>query len=81
MKILNKSQLPENYSIRIEGFSDFTLTGQVSLTVAGGEVATVPLTLAVNPDEVLQRVQEVTFVVQNAAGDVQQKQVTTFIYE
>jgi cytochrome c oxidase accessory protein FixG len=81
LKILNKSQLPENYSISIEGFSDFTLTGQVSLAVAGGEVATVPLTLAVNPDEVLQRVQEVTFVVQNAAGDVQQKQVTTFIYE
>jgi len=81
LKILNKSQLPETYSIAIEGFSDFTLNGQTQVQVAGGEVATVPLTLAVNPDEVLQRVQEVTFVVQNAAGDVQQKQVTTFIYE
>lgn len=81
LKILNKSQLPETYSITIEGFSDFTLSGQTTVQVAGGEVATVPLTLAVNPDDVLQRVQDVTFVVQNANGEVQQKQVTTFIYE
>lgn len=81
LKILNKSQLTETYSITIEGFSDFTLSGQTQVQVAGGEVATVPLTLAVNPDEVLQRVQDVTFVVTSSDGEVQQKPVTTFIYE
>lgn len=81
LKILNKSQLPVTYRIDIEGFSDYQLLGTTEITVAGGEVATVPLTLAVNPDEGLTRVQEVMFVVASTDGDVVQRQPTTFIYE
>ncbi|WP_417657452.1 cytochrome c oxidase accessory protein CcoG [Pseudidiomarina aestuarii] len=81
LKILNKSQLPESFTVTVSGFSDFSLTGQTQLTISGGEVATVPVTLAVNPNEVTERVQSVTFKVTNPDGTVQQEHTTSFIYE
>ncbi|MDX1706814.1 cytochrome c oxidase accessory protein CcoG [Pseudidiomarina sp.] len=81
LKILNKSQLTETFVVRVEGFTDTRLKGDTRVTVDGGEVANMPVTLAVNPDEVTERVQDVTFVVENIEGDIVTRHVTSFIYE
>ena len=81
LKIQNKSQQAQTYVITTEGFSRSQLVGDATITVAAGEVATRPITLAVHPDDVTERVQDVTFVVSSTTGDVREQHVTRFLYE
>src|SRR5690606_36104762 len=81
LKIQNKSQQAQPYVITTEGFARSTLVGDATITVAAGEVATRPITLAVHPDDVTERVQDVTFVVSSTTGDVREQHVTRFLYE
>lgn len=81
LKIQNKSQQEQTLVISVEGFSRSKLLGDATITVAAGEVATRPITLAVHPDDVTERVQDVTFVVSSTTGDVREQHVTRFLYE
>lgn len=81
LKIQNKSQQEQTYVITAEGFARSELVGDATITVAAGEVATRPITLAVHPDDVTERVQDVTFVVSSTTGDVREQHVTRFLYE
>lgn len=81
LKILNKSQQPQTYKITSQGFERSKLIGDATITVGAGEVATLPITLAVHPDDVTERVQDVTFTVTNEAGDVSEQHVSRFLYE
>ncbi|RUO48051.1 cytochrome c oxidase accessory protein CcoG [Pseudidiomarina donghaiensis] len=81
LKIQNKSQQEQTLVISAEGFSRSKLLGDATITVAAGEVATRPITLAVHPDDVTERVQDVTFVVSSVTGDVREQHVTRFLYE
>ncbi|WP_411360924.1 cytochrome c oxidase accessory protein CcoG [Pseudidiomarina sp. YC-516-91] len=81
LKILNKSQLPQTFTIRAEGFEQTELMGTTELTIDGGAVATVPVTLAVYPDEVTQRVHDIRFVVSSTDGSVTEQHETSFLYE
>ena len=81
LKIQNKSQQEQTLVISAEGFSRSKLLGDATITVAAGEVATRPITLAVHPDDVTERVQDVTFVVSSTTGDVREQHVTRFLYE
>lgn len=81
LKIQNKSQHDQTFVITAEGFDRSKLIGDANITVAAGEVATRPITLAVHPDDVTERVQDVTFVVSSTTGDVREQHVTRFLYE
>jgi cytochrome c oxidase accessory protein FixG len=81
LKILNKSQLPQTFTIRAEGFEQTELMGTTELTIDGGAVATVPVTLAVYPDEVTERVHDIRFVVSSTDGSVTEQHETSFLYE
>ena len=81
LKIQNKSQQEQTLKITVEGFPRSKLLGDATITVAAGEVATRPITLAVHPDDVTERVQDVTFVVSSTTGDVREQHVTRFLYE
>lgn len=81
LKVLNKSQLPQTFSIEVEGFDRTELTGNTTLTIDGGSVATVPVTLAVHPDDVTQRVHDIRFVVTSSDGEVTEQHETSFLYE
>ncbi len=81
LKILNKSQLPKTYTIAVEGFNDYKLIGRTQLSLPAGEVASLPVTLTVNPDEITSRVQDVTFVVTSTDGEVERQHVARFLYE
>ncbi|KFZ28179.1 4Fe-4S ferredoxin [Pseudidiomarina atlantica] len=81
LKILNKSQLPQTFTIRAEGFGQTELMGTTELTIDGGAVATVPVTLAVYPDEVTERVHDIRFVVSSTDGSVTEQHETSFLYE
>ncbi|MBY6064293.1 cytochrome c oxidase accessory protein CcoG [Pseudidiomarina sediminum] len=82
LKVLNKSQLSETYTITSEGFARSELSGKTTITIEGGGIATVPLTLSVHPDDVTERVQDVNFVVQNVNDpDVVHVTETSFLYE
>lgn len=79
LKILNKSQHTQTYHIRAEGFARSAIIGADTITVRAGEVGTLPITLAVHPDDVTERVQDVTFIVTNEDGTIQESHVSRFL--
>lgn len=81
LKILNKSQLPQTFTIEAQGFDRTQLLGTTEVTIDGGSIATVPVTLAVHPDEVTERVQDIYFVVSSTDGTVTEQHQTSFLYE
>ncbi|MDT7525409.1 MULTISPECIES: cytochrome c oxidase accessory protein CcoG [Idiomarinaceae] len=87
LKVLNKSQLADDFVITVEGYDNAKLMGQTELSIGGGDVATVPLTLAIDPADLPPRGNapqarvEINFVVQNKQGDVVQRHVATFLYD
>lgn len=81
LKILNKSQLSETFNVTVSGLEGMQLRGDTELPLNGGEVATVPVTVTVNPEELTERVTDITFEVTSADGTVQQSHQTSFIYE
>ncbi|WP_258807920.1 cytochrome c oxidase accessory protein CcoG [Pseudidiomarina sp. CB1] len=81
LKVLNKSQLPQTFTIAVAGFERTQLSGNTTVTIDGGSIATVPVTLAVHPDDVTQRVHDIRFVVTSADGEVTEQHETSFLYE
>jgi cytochrome c oxidase accessory protein FixG len=63
LKLVNKSQRDLTYRIEVEGFEQFELIGSKTKQVAGGEVGTLPVTLAVPPSLLEGQITEFSFVV------------------
>ncbi|WP_404400790.1 cytochrome c oxidase accessory protein CcoG [Idiomarina seosinensis] len=82
LKIVNKSQQEQTYSISVEGMADYRLLGDTTKSVDAGEVGSLPVTLAVPPGELQQQVTEFNFVVQSLDdSSVTLTHETRFIYE
>ncbi|EKE79407.1 cytochrome c oxidase accessory protein CcoG [Idiomarina xiamenensis] len=82
LKIMNKGQQPATYRVTVDGVDNYQLKGNSEITVAAGEVASLPLTLAVEPSSLNGRFTDVEFTL-TAIDDAS---VTTsheirFIYE
>jgi len=81
LKILNKSQLADRFSIRVSGVDGIAINGDTEVEISGGEVATVPLTVQIDPENISERVTDIVFNVQNQAGDTEMSHQTSFIFE
>ncbi|MBC3765747.1 cytochrome c oxidase accessory protein CcoG [Neptunicella marina] len=83
LKILNKSQFEQQYQISVSGLTDPRITGEQTISVKGGEVFTLPISVAVDPYSIKETVTNITFDVQaiNAGEqDVVQHESSKFLY-
>ncbi|QJR80329.1 cytochrome c oxidase accessory protein CcoG [Alteromonas pelagimontana] len=83
LKVLNKSQSPQTYSISVQDLEDYKYIGTEELNIAGGEVRSVPVSVAIKPDSLQESVTEFSFHVETTTvnGDVvEANEPTKFIY-
>jgi cytochrome c oxidase accessory protein FixG len=83
LKILNKSQQPQRYSISVEGLEDHRLIGNSEVEVRGGEVYVEPVSVAVDPYNLEDTMQDIVIVVEGVDNQGEQIEVRTktrFLY-
>lgn len=51
IKLLNMSQEQQTYQVTVDGLDDIHVLGDMTISVASGEVATIPVRLQVDPDD------------------------------
>ncbi|BDY07092.1 cytochrome c oxidase accessory protein CcoG [Ferrimonas sp. YFM] len=73
LKVLNKSEAPVTFDLKVEGLEEYEWGGPQQVVVGGGEVASVPVALSVDPYYLKEAVIDIDFV---ASGDVDQTRVT-----
>ncbi len=62
LKIMNKSQHAQRYSLEVKGLSEVQWLGPRQVTVAAGEVYNLPISLAVEPEALPQPMLDIEFV-------------------
>ncbi|WP_137165825.1 cytochrome c oxidase accessory protein CcoG [Salinimonas lutimaris] len=82
LKVLNKSQTQHQYSISVAGLPDYRLIGAQKVTVQGGEVASVPISVATDAYNLDDPVTDIQFVVRatDTAEAVEVKEPSKFLY-
>lgn len=81
LKILNKSQQEREYRITVSGLEDYQFTGEQTVTVKGSEVFTLPISIAVDPYQLEDRVTDIRFdVVATSDEDITITEPSKFLY-
>jgi polyferredoxin len=83
LKILNKSQTTQRYHIYIDNLEGHTYIGEDEVTVAGGEVFNLPLSIAISPKKLTQESTEFSFRVESVDGEdssVKVQEISKFLY-
>ena len=83
IKVLNKSQTTQTYTISVEGLPEYRFYGEQEVTVKGGEVFSTPISVATDPYNLEDVVTEIMFTVQTTTIDgdvVTVNEPTKFIY-
>jgi polyferredoxin len=73
LKILNKTQSDETYTLSVKGLKDVQWYGPQTVKVQAGEVFSLPISLGVDTYEMTQRIADITFVMERASGDKQKE--------
>lgn len=69
LKIMNKTQSPQTYSISVSGLPDYRFIGKQQITVTGGEIATLPISVATDAYNLEDPVTEIQFTVSSVNQD------------
>ncbi len=69
LKIMNKTLETETYRLRVEGMDDVDWIGPTEVEVRGGEVLSLPISLAADPYLLSTPVKDITFVMSHAGLD------------
>ncbi|HCB08675.1 MAG TPA: cytochrome c oxidase accessory protein CcoG, partial [Alteromonas sp.] len=83
LKVLNKSQTEHTYTIKVEGLAEYEYIGEQVVTVGGGEVYSLPVSVATDPYNLSDRVTEIYFNVSTTEADgtvVEVSEPSKFIY-
>ncbi|WP_133468724.1 cytochrome c oxidase accessory protein CcoG [Paraglaciecola marina] len=83
IKILNKSQNPQKYTVSVSGLPKHTLIGTPEATVAGGELFNLPISIAINPNYLEKTVTEFHFEVDAAISSeevIHAEEISKFLY-
>ncbi|TPV57867.1 cytochrome c oxidase accessory protein CcoG [Aestuariibacter sp. GS-14] len=83
LKVLNKSQSQYTYTIKVEGLAEYQFIGEQVVTVEGGEVFSLPVSVATDPENLDGRVTEIYFHVSTTGQDgsiVEVLEPTKFLY-
>ena len=66
LKVINKSQLEQTYQLSVQGLDDAQWIGEKELTIKGGEIANLPISLSLDPVDAKRPVLEIEFVLQDS---------------
>jgi cytochrome c oxidase accessory protein FixG len=82
LKVLNKSQKVQTYTIEVLGLTDPSYFGNSSVTVEGGGVYTLPISVAVDPYNLEEGTQKIYFKVSTTVNGevVEVEEPSTFIF-
>lgn len=83
LKVLNKSQTEHTYTIKVEGLPEYAYIGEQVVTVGGGEVYSLPVSVATDPSNLSERVTEIYFNVSTTEADgsvVEVSEPSKFLY-
>lgn len=69
LKLLNKSQQERIFSVSVKGLPEYQLFGKKTVSVKGGEVYSLPVSVATDAYNLQSRVTEIYFHVQTTAKD------------
>ncbi len=67
LKIINKSQKEQSYALSVNGINQMNWIGPNVVTIKGGEIAGIPITLSVDPAELSQFKTDIEFKIVNSA--------------
>ncbi|OEF26051.1 cytochrome c oxidase accessory protein CcoG [Vibrio rumoiensis] len=68
LKILNKTQQTQQYTIDVKGLKDVKWYGSQTITVPAGQLVSEPLSLAVSPDELASPIVKFEFILSDSDG-------------
>ncbi|MEP0354704.1 MAG: cytochrome c oxidase accessory protein CcoG [Paraglaciecola sp.] len=83
IKILNKSQDMQTYSVSVSGLPKHIMIGTAQATVAGGELFNLPISIAINPNDIEQKVTEFNFEVDATISSeevIHSEAISKFLY-
>jgi hypothetical protein len=83
LKILNKSQYTQRYHIYIDNLEGHSYIGEDEVTVIGGEVFNLPLSIAINPNKLTQESTAFSFRVESIDAEstpVTVQEISKFLY-
>ncbi|WP_100656185.1 cytochrome c oxidase accessory protein CcoG [Alteromonas flava] len=83
LKILNKSQEDRVYTIAVKGLAEYEYLGEQVVNVSGGEVFSLPISIATAPENLDGRVTDIDFYVQtqDAKGNlIEVEEPSKFLY-
>lgn len=83
IKILNKSQQTHTYTLSVNGLPEYEFTGDTVVTVKGGEVFSLPVSVATDPYNLTERVTDIHFHVSTTdekGNVVEVEEPTRFLY-
>ena len=66
LKIINKTQQPQEYTLSVSGLSDASWYGKQTVQVAPGEVLNLPMSLGVNPENLSSPVSTIQFILSDS---------------
>ncbi|MGO4999971.1 cytochrome c oxidase accessory protein CcoG [Oceanisphaera sp. W20_SRM_FM3] len=76
MKIMNKTLSPQVYHLEVEGLKDVDWIGPKEVKVNGGEILSLPISLATDPYLLSSPVSDITFVLTNTGLEEGDKKAT-----
>ena len=62
IKVINKTQQPQNYQLKVTGLSDVAWYGKQTIQVAPGEVLNLPISLGIESDKLNSPVSTIQFI-------------------
>jgi polyferredoxin len=81
LKILNKSQHTQHFDISVNGLDGYKYIGDSSVTVMGGEVYNLPISIAIDPYKLEKPVTAFSFTIQSReVEEAVIEQTSKFLY-
>ncbi|QQX80267.1 cytochrome c oxidase accessory protein CcoG [Shewanella sp. KX20019] len=78
LKILNKTESTHVYNMSVEGLTNYEWIGPQQVTLKGGEVLTLPISIAVDPVDLSRAMTHINFEVETNDGAIEAKQESRF---
>ncbi|PKG56078.1 cytochrome c oxidase accessory protein CcoG [Shewanella sp. Choline-02u-19] len=78
LKILNKTESTHIYNMTVAGLTNYEWIGPQQVTLNGGEVLTLPISIAVDPVDLTRAMTHINFEVETNDGAIEAKQESRF---
>ncbi|MDA9558056.1 cytochrome c oxidase accessory protein CcoG [Vibrio sp.] len=68
LKVINKTQQPQTYTLRVEGIENISWYGKQTIVVQPGEIRNRPISLGINEERLSTSVTKINFILEDTEG-------------